>query len=147
MYSQRTATTPEVHPPLFSNSVGSLTSHWELLHMEDICEKGSLVYSPYPRRRESLTICRWNYKGRTLSSVILDLARVRSRDLLHGSPMLNPCSEIYLRRWLLVDCQGCLARFARELDTHITKTCNCSAAYHLRNILKYLTYELHRRNG
>ena len=29
------------------------------------------VYSPYPRRPERLTICRYNYKGSTFSSVIL----------------------------------------------------------------------------
>ena len=35
------------------------------------CEKGPPAYRPYPRRLESLTICRWNlYKGSTFSSVI-----------------------------------------------------------------------------
>ena len=70
----RTATKHQgLHPLLFSNSVcmGSLTSHRELMNIEDICEMGPTVYSPYPRRLESLTICRWNYKGSNFSSVIL----------------------------------------------------------------------------
>ena len=29
------------------------------------CETGTPAYHPYPRRLESLTICRWNYKGST----------------------------------------------------------------------------------
>ena len=34
-------------------------------------ETGPMVYSPYPRRLQSLTICWCNYKGSTFSSVIL----------------------------------------------------------------------------
>ena len=35
------------------------------------CETGPLTYCPCPRRLESLTICRWNYKGSNFSSLIL----------------------------------------------------------------------------
>ena len=35
------------------------------------CETGPTVYSPYPKRHESLTICWCNYKGNTFYSVIL----------------------------------------------------------------------------
>ena len=69
---QRKATTPGTScPTLFEQCVGSLTSHIELINMEGICETQPTVYSPYPRRLESVTICWCNYKGSTFYSVIL----------------------------------------------------------------------------
>ena len=59
--TQRTATTPGTSlPTLFDKCVGSLTSFIELfLNMEGIsCETGPMVYSPYPRKLETLNICR-----------------------------------------------------------------------------------------
>ena len=41
------------------------------MNMEDICETGPTVYSPFPRRLERLTIFGCNYKGSTFSSVQL----------------------------------------------------------------------------
>ena len=50
---------------------GFFMSHRELKNIKDICEMRSMVYCPYRRRLESLTICRCNFKGSTFSSVIL----------------------------------------------------------------------------
>ena len=64
------------------------------MNMEDISETGPTVYSSYPRRLESLTISNEITKGSTFvfgySKIqSFDPARVRTRDLPRGSPMLN----------------------------------------------------------
>ena len=60
-------------------------------------ETGPPVYSPYPRRLESLPICRCNYKGSTFSSVILRpwvLVRLESNSRPPTwQPMLNQLSH------------------------------------------------------
>ena len=56
---------------LFSNGdVGSFTS--PKTNQRKCCETGPTVLSPYPRRLESLTICRFHYKGSTSSQLFKD---------------------------------------------------------------------------
>ena len=58
-----------LQPLLFSNSdVGSFTFHKN--KSVKVLWDGPTVFCPYPRRLESLTICRCHYKGSTFFSVI-----------------------------------------------------------------------------
>ena len=66
----QTTTPGTTFPTLFDKCVGSLTSPagYVTLKMQ---ETAPTVYSPYPRRPERLTICRYKNKCRTFSSVIV----------------------------------------------------------------------------
>ena len=66
--------------------------------MNKVCETGPPVYRPYPRRLESLIICRCHYKDSTFSSVIFKTlsvgpARIRTRDLPLSRPALSQLSQ------------------------------------------------------
>jgi len=50
------------------------------------CETGPPVYRPYPRRLESLTICRWNYKGSTFLLSYLKILSVGPVGVLNSRP-------------------------------------------------------------
>ena len=56
-------------PTLYEECVGSLTSH-RFITCARACETGPTVYRPYPRRLESLTVCRCYYIGSILFSII-----------------------------------------------------------------------------
>ena len=63
----RQTTTPGTAcPTLYEECEGSLTSH-RFITRARACEMGPTVYRPYPKRLESLTICRCYYKGSTFS--------------------------------------------------------------------------------
>ena len=59
----------ELRPLLFLSSVWPLLRPTELI-MKSF-ETGPAVYRPFPRRLESLTICRCHYKGGAFSTIIL----------------------------------------------------------------------------
>ena len=93
--SRLTTTPGSTTPTLYEQCVGSLTSH--SINIGKDCETGPTVFRPYPRRLESLTICRCHYKGSTFFSVIVKTLSVGpagawTRDLLLNRPVLSRLS-------------------------------------------------------
>ena len=68
---RQTATPGTTCPTLYEEYVSSLTSHG-FITCARAYETRPTVYRLYPRRLESLTVCRCYYKGSTFSSVIKD---------------------------------------------------------------------------
>ena len=72
--------------PLLLQCVGSLTSHKVIMNKG--CETGPTIYRPYPRRLDSLTICRQHFLLSYLKTLSVGPTEVWTRDLPHGSPVL-----------------------------------------------------------
>ena len=71
MDKDQTTTLGTTHPTLYDKCVGSLTSPANQ-NNED-AGTGPMVYRPYPRRLEYLTICRCHCKGSIYIIVITNL--------------------------------------------------------------------------
>ena len=76
------------------------------------CETGPPVYRPYPRRLESLNICRWNYKGSTFLLSYLKTLSVGPVGVSNSRPPASQpsaqsseppvrCNLIYGYTWLI----------------------------------------------
>ena len=64
-----TSTPGSTSPTLFEQWCGFFYVPQEPVKC-NCCETGPTVFSPYPRRLESLTVCRCHYKGGTFFSII-----------------------------------------------------------------------------
>ena len=111
----------ELHALLFSNRVWVFygpTFIYFFLRNGKYYETASTVYSPYPRRLESLTICWCNYKGNPFSSVILRIWVLVPPELNSRPPAWQPdaqptqcaCLMCGARTWDMCGARWCYSK-------------------------------------
>ena len=128
LFLRKTATAPRSPYSFWIVHAGSFTSH-RIINIQGIVRStGPPAYLPYPRL-ESQTICRWNYRGSTFSSVILKTLSVGPGRSLMTSHVTTRCTTKWATR----------AQFLPHFDI-------ISATYYLTNAQQlgiYLFYGVH----